>query len=110
RVRASRVGWRHVDPPGLTKRWTSTEAGALAPPNTIVAKAGDRDVRVVMEPVWALSFRLVDAETGQPIKLEHAQIARRTPPPRPDQRWFPVGGDDDDWFAGSDPKFWAIRG
>jgi len=82
----------------------------LARPNTVVVPVGTADARIVMEPVWAFSFLVLDDETSRPITLEHVSVVGQIPPPEAEQRWRAVSGDDDDWFSGDDRRFATFRG
>ena len=105
RLRASKVGWRPVPPP----KGTFTEQEELLLRSTLPAAAGDSDVRIVMEPVWAISVRVEDQLTGRATELGRTRMAQSIGPPHPDRRWSPVGVDDADWFSGNEPNFWAFR-
>lgn len=106
RLRASKVGWRQVDPSSATFHG----AANVLPVNAVVVEAGSSDVTVVMEPVWAFALRATDAVTGASIDLDKVQVTRRLTPQRASDRWKPVAGDDSDWFTGDSPFYWAIRG
>lgn len=106
RVRASKPGW--VLRPGAVPppRSSRQESLPLLQPTDTAVRAGAEDVRLVMQPVWALAFVVEDAETGQ--RLEHARVSW-IGDPGAGGRFQPSDTPDADWFTGAEPAYAARR-
>ena len=106
RLRASKRGWSMVARKAPPPRSSREESLPLLDADDALAAAGALDVRIVMQPVWAITFVAIDALSGSPV--ENARLSFRGNPGDP-ARWDLAGGDDADWFSGDEPDFRAHR-